>query len=322
MVTRRILIRSTGAVTLGVTSFALPMAAGASSLFSDSVSNFDATPLVVGEAVNGGYFAGVIDTRGKQSGNSDYAFESQGGVTYDQGFVAAPLGKRYAVIVSPRSHAPSTGLPQWRDGNNAPAFLPALTRWNGRYATNHAISNLSLADYPVFRFANDINTNAFAANGSANGVGIVGGSISTAAPDDGGSPWFVPALDELELLYRAFKPTTDANTVSDDPRGPTSFNWNFPGVAQTNGRNPSASVAKDAYTSGVPAQTGVTAFRSGGSEVIGSGTEFRLWSATINSLFQVTAWNQDFGTAAPGKQQVFGTPQSLQGVRLIRRIEF
>jgi len=323
VIARREIIRTAGIASLGVSSLMLPSAANAASLFMDVVSGFDVGPLSVGEEGYGGYFAGVIDTRGKQSGVADYAFSSQGGVSYDQGFVAAPSGKRYAVIVSPRSHTPTTATaPFWR-GNDGTGFVQGLTRWDGRYATQHVIANLALANFPLFRFARDVNANAFAANGSANGVTITGGAISTAAPDDGGSPWYIPAMDELELLYRVFKPTGDQNFVSAaDPRGATSFFWKFPGTEQSNGRNPSAAVATGAYTSAVPAQTSVAAFQAGGSEALGSGTAFRLWSSTINDVSLVSAWNQDFGTAEPGKQQTFGTPQALQGVRLIRRIEF
>lgn len=323
MIARREIIRSAGVATLGVSSVMLPAAAQAASLFMDVVSGFDVGPLSVGAEGYGGYFAGVIDTRGKQSGVADYAFSAQGGVSYDQGFVAAPSGKRYAVIVSPRSHTPTTDTaPWWRD-SDGPAFVQGLTRWDGRYATQHVIDNLTLANFPLFRFARDVNANAFVANGSANGVTITGGAISTAAPADGGSPWYIPAMDELELLYRVFKPTTDQNFVSAaDPRGPNSAWWPFPGTQQSNGRNPSASVATGAYTSSVPAQTSVAAFQAGGAEALGSGANFRLWSSTINNVSGVTAWHQDFGTSEPGKQGTFGTPQALQGVRLIRRIEF
>lgn len=315
-------MRATGAASLGISSLVLPGAAQAESLYRDTVAGFDAGSLTVGEEAYGGYFAGSIDTRGKETGVADYAFASQGGVTYDQGFTAAPSGKRYAIIVSPISHAPTSGTaPWWRDGGSG--FTAGLTRWNGRSATQHVIDNLALADYPLFRFVNDVNTDAFAATGSANGVTLTGGAISTTAPSDGGSPWYIPAMDELEILFRVFKPDSGNNYVaSSDPRGDSAFQWKFPGTQQSNGENPSAAVANSAYTTTVPAQSSSAIFQAGGAQAIGSGANYRLWSSTINNLSLVSVWNQDFGTSEPGKQETYGTPQSLQGVRLIRRIEF
>jgi hypothetical protein len=322
MVPRRDVIRATGAATLGVSSLMLPAAAQAASTGLDVAGDFDVEEFDVGDEAYGGYFAGVIDTRGKQSAVADYAFPSQGGVSYDQGFEASPVGRRYAIFVSPISHTPTAATrPAWRT-NDGVGFTPGITRWDGRSSTQHVIDNLNLAHYPLFRFARNVNTNAFLTNGTADGVTLSGGSIATGAPDDGGSPWYIPAMDELEVLYRAFKPTSDDNFVSaDDPRGAVSF-WRFPGTQQLHGKNPSVATATSSYTVTVPPQTSLAAFRSGGAQVFGSGTTFRLWSSTIDGIVAVTAWHQNFGTTDPGRQGVFGTPQALQGVRLIRRVEF
>ena len=68
----------------------------------------------------------------------------------------------------------------------------------------------------------------------------------------------MPAVDELELCYRAFKPATQANTTSNVARNDTG--------STPNGTNPNSDPTGAAYTSSVPGQTSVVAFRSGGAE--------------------------------------------------------
>ena len=71
----------------------------------------------------------------------------------------------------------------------------------------------------------------------------------------GFSDWYLPSVDELELLYRYLKPTTVANSLS------ASFN-----PSGANGVNPSSDPVGAAYTAALPVQTTVTAFKTGGSE--------------------------------------------------------
>ena len=72
----------------------------------------------------------------------------------------------------------------------------------------------------------------------------------------------MPAVDELELCYRAFKPTTEANYT-------TSITRNDTGSTPC-GTNPNSDPTGAAYTSSVPGQTSVVAFRSGGAEAFAS----------------------------------------------------
>ena len=64
----------------------------------------------------------------------------------------------------------------------------------------------------------------------------------------GSTDWYMPARNELEVCYYNLKPTTTSNNTS-------------------SGANPNAVPSRGSnYTSSVPGQTSVTAFKSGGSE--------------------------------------------------------
>ena len=85
----------------------------------------------------------------------------------------------------------------------------------------------------------------------------------------GYTDWYLPARDELEIAYYNLKPTTDSNFT-------------------TSGINAYSVPARGSnYTAGTPAQTTVTAFKTGNSEAFvasfhWSSTEF----SSTNALYQ------------------------------------
>ena len=90
----------------------------------------------------------------------------------------------------------------------------------------------------------------------------------------GYTDWYLPARNELEVLYYNLKPGTAANN--------TSYGSNANAVSP----EPVSTV----YTAGAPAQTSATAFRTGAS-----GQEFvegNYWSSTEDDSYD--AWRQDF----------------------------
>jgi hypothetical protein len=91
--------------------------------------------------------------------------------------------------------------------------------------------------------------------------------------DIGGlTDWYLPSRDELELLYRHLKPTTETN------------------YGYRSGENPSAlPAATYAYTENDPVQTSALAFQSGGEH---TSTAAWYWSSTQYS--SVFAWTQHF----------------------------
>lgn len=112
----------------------------------------------------------------------------------------------------------------------------------------------------------------------------------------GYSDWYLPAKNELEVLYYFLKPTTDANNTSSG----SNANAVSPEPISTN------------YTSGSPAQTSAgIGFRSGETNAFAS---FNYWSSTESG--STTAWGQYFGSGGQNGNAKGGSVY----VRAVRRI--
>jgi hypothetical protein len=149
-------------------------------------------------------------------------------------------GARYLLIVSPRSLETARA---WRGGSDT-IGAQAKTRWNGLGVTEALASTFPTR---ALAYCHDLSY-----------------------PNDFGSRWYLPAIDEMELLYRHFKPTTNGNNS-----GPNSSNiWPWPTGVAVSGENLSSDPTGSAYPSQLnPAQTSLSIFQSpGGSErIFGSG---------------------------------------------------
>jgi hypothetical protein len=122
----------------------------------------------------------------------------------------------------------------------------------------------------------------------AGGASCCDGAANTAALAEAGGPlaqwarglaiegytdWYLPSRDELELMYRNLKPTTDPNCCS-----------------FRDGDNPSSAPVGYPYAEGSPVQTSVQAFVAGGAEAF---EPTWYWSSTQYSRHN--AWFQYFG---------------------------
>jgi len=238
----------------------------------------------IGTETNGGFFAGIIDTTASNIIAGDF-WQS---------------GQRYALIVSPQSLQANAKAYDLRGNDGAQRIPPAETRWDGLSATNYIIA----AFLDVTFFGND----AFEAFHHIDDI-----RTSNPVPDDGGSDWYLPAMDELELIYRNLKPTTDSNSVSS-----LNYTTSFLNTVVNFGYNPSSDPQASAYTTGSPSQTSVSAFQSGGSEAM---SQQKYWSVT-----DMTSQNQGnivmehyFVGSFSGRQSPRGK-DSDSSVRPVRRI--
>ena len=119
----------------------------------------------------------------------------------------------------------------------------------------------------------------------------------------GYSDWYLPAVNELVVLYYFLKPTTTANDTS----------------AGSNANAVSPEPISTNYTSGSPAQTSAgIGFRNGETNAFVSNADsLPYWSSTENSVSNFFAWTQFFNSG----QQVsnYGKEFSYY-VRAVRRI--
>lgn len=194
---------------------------------------------------------------------------------------ASQVGERYALIVSPKDLEQSLA---WKDAQTAgPAATH--TRWNGLTATVAMAS----AAYPAANYC-----------------------MGLADPGDEGSRWYLPAMDELELIYRNLKSTAEDNYTGNRAGG------DFPGGTINYGENVSSDPAGAPYTAASPAQTSVDAFRDGGGQDLGdAGTNRYYWTATEYSASD--AWLQNASGSNAGIQSNSGKT-GASSVRPVRRV--
>jgi hypothetical protein len=112
----------------------------------------------------------------------------------------------------------------------------------------------------------------------------------------GFSDWYIPAKNELEILYYTLKPDTTANGAG--------------------GTNPNSVPARASnYTAGNPTQTTSAVFQSSGAEAFT--TVGSYWSSTEDSTTTTRAWVQGFSDGA----QVDGFDKtSTRYARAVRRV--
>ncbi len=213
---------------------------------------------------------------GAQTGRPLTRVPTSIGSAYAGGFFAGQIndgGVIYNLIVAPKATGENTSV-QYKTSNTADT--PSTTSQN---QVNGALATAAFndANHPAFQWASALTIGSF-------------------------SDWYIPAKNELEIIYRNLKPTTDANSVGD-------------GFENRNGSNPNAVPSPTPrYTGNDPAQTSSIAFLTGGSEAFASAS---YWSSSETSSSVLRAWGQNFGS---GFQVSSGTKISLRHARAVRRV--
>ena len=189
------------------------------------------------------------------------------GAAFGGGFFAGLInadGKTFALIVSPKLFGEFKG--RWHASDDS---VPGAED----YADGLA------------------NTNAMAAAGSELTKAVRASVI------EGFDDWYIPARDELELIYRNLKPTDYENSAS-----------------FRDGENPSSVPMGCHYTEELPEQTSVDEFRAGGNQAL---DPVWYWSSTQYGPSSSSAWDQNFGNGGQHNDR-----KSYEGrARAVRRLE-
>lgn len=227
--------------------------------------------------MSGGVFAPMLASVPEELpvGTAAYGGYVAGVIDTDAGTIeggdAYQTGRRYMLIVAPKSlEATVTSSRQWASSNQN--LAGTKSRWDGLSITEAMLTAGS--QYEAAAYCNGLTY-----------------------ADDGGSQWYLPARDELELLYRNLKSGTGASAAG-------------------HGVNPSSDPTGAAYADGLPGQTSVTAFQSGNAEAFVLSTNQTYMSSTWSTSSQF--WCQDF---SDGWQ--FGiaqTTSSNMSIRPVRRV--
>jgi hypothetical protein len=155
-------------------------------------------------------------------------------------------GQLSALIVAPKAEGETEG--KWNDHNTR---LPSACSFFDGHANTVAMAE---AGSPLAKWAQALSIGGF-------------------------TDWHLPARDQLELLYRHFKPT-DAD------------NWCY------RGDNPSSVPVGYAYDVQTPGRTTLEAFIQGGVEAFSDDDWY--WSSTQYAGYESYAWCQNFDYGSQG----------------------
>ena len=199
---------------------------------------------------------------------------------------------RYRMIAAPKASGENPGI-RLKNANTAfPAACQTLTE--GWAATLAMVAAGDATTYPAAHWARSL---------------VIGGK----------NDWFLDARDGLELGWRNLKPTTTANYVAADRPAEATANYqnlgSYGGAESTHGLNKNSAPAGAAYTSGEPAQTSATAFKTGGAEAYAFGSAY-YWSCSEYDA--TSAWRQLWFSSGPGLQNS-SDKTSANSVRAVRR---
>lgn len=198
------------------------------------------------------------------------------GQAYGGGYYAGKIvqgGNTYYLVVAPASGGETSAA--WKVSNDvAPEATITLN------AGSTASASINSASYPAAQFCENLTIGGF-------------------------TDWYLPSRDELELLYRNFKPSgATSNVTSTRTNSAYSYLENNDQVGDTMGLNRNSLPAGAAYTSSVPG-TGVN---------LGFSSAQYYWSSSEGS--SAIAWRQSFYNGT----QIMDNKTTVSYVRAVRRV--
>ena len=296
-----------------------------------------ATP-VIGAALDGGYYAGLLWGQVAQT-----AMSLQNGAKYATLIVPAAIGNPLfysgqAITLRSRANPATSANGAITGCANGLVSWTAVTIINGGFAGASDISLMAQYRIVVAPKATGETTLAVAASAlpldaynvtepAKAGAAMRAAGDVTAYPAahwaaglsiGGKTDWEVPTRDVLERAWRYLKPNTNNNYATAD-RATTPANsytrfGAFGSVTSGHGNNADTpNSTGTTYSTASPARTSVSAFIAGNAEAFDA-VEY----ATASAYDASSVWAQSFGTTAPGKQVTVAKDAVLR-VRAFRR---
>lgn len=195
------------------------------------------------------------------------------GTAYGGGFYAGRITQgadTFFVILAPKSSGESPGIAIKNSGTTTNG---TTSTWDGA-ANTAAMIAASAASHPAAAWVSGLTIGGY-------------------------TDWVIPALDQLELAYRNFKPGTVANVT-------------------TSGTNPNSNPVGGAYTAPSPAQTSLSAFKGGGSETFDS--EAYYWTSTQDASTPANNRCQFFQNGLQSTQPKTQGVVKARAVRMVKKI--
>lgn len=200
---------------------------------------------------------------------ADSFIPDEPGTPFGGGYYAGRInigGQIYALVVAPKALGgdSSPGLRSWKTSQTSTAGTGSV---NDGWANTQAMATAGLADHQAAQFCRGLTIGGY-------------------------NDWYLPAKDELEILYRNFKPTTQTNNTN-------------------SGANSSSVPPRGNYSTNSPSRTSIALFREGGAEAFNSSY---YWSSTEFSSSH--GFRQAFSTG----NQTNSSKTMGSNVRAVRRV--
>ena len=240
----------------------------------------------IGQQLGGGYFAGQIN---------------DGGTIYN--LIVAPI--------EGNTSGPATGgALKGQYGGTTPTAIQYVTAVTANVPAdqNEVYGGTTSDRYKASGVHPLFNTTWLSGSSGPNGgtINLATGGLGGGAGIGGYTDWYVPAKNELEILYYDLKPTTTTNS---------SFS-----VPPVSGTNPNSVPPRTGYNSTAnpatnPAQTTATTFQGSNAQAFSTATYY--WSSSEFSTFTSGAWIQRFDDGA----QNWDVKGNGYYARAIRRVQ-